>query len=313
MRVLAMVGLGLAGLGWEATARADDKADADALVRDGQALGNQGDYRGALAKFKAAALKFERAVNDCNIGAAYAELGRWPQAQLFLDRCRSRTSNADQRAFAEQRLAQVMTELGAGKFAAVEVVVEPAGAAFTVSSFAPDEKVLPPRVVWLAHGQHDLVIERDGFTRKTVRVEVPGPTRVSERLQPLLEIDLRPKGDRGISAAPVPRARASGRRRWGKILFYGGLGVAAAGGVFHYLASSARGRAEDLPAGDAYDDEVATLKWQRAVAVGAYGVGGLAVGTGLYLLLTGKESSRAPVTLAPSAGGATVLLGGRFE
>ena len=149
-RVLGVMALGLLALGGEA--RADDKADADALVRDGQALGNQGDYRGALAKFKAAALKFERAVNDCNIGAAYAELGQWPQAQLFLDRCRSRTSNADQRAFAEQRLAQVMTELGAGKFAAVEVVVEPAGAAFTVSSFAPDEKVLPPRVVWLAHG-----------------------------------------------------------------------------------------------------------------------------------------------------------------
>ncbi len=199
--------------------------------------------------------------------------------------------------------------------------MEPAGAAFTVSSFAPDEKVLPPRVVWLAHGHHDLVIERDGYQPRTVRVEVPGPTRVSEKLVPQPEVDPTPERDPGVGVGtapvpvPVPPARMSGRRRWGKILFYGGLGVAAVGGVFHYLAYSARGRAEELPAGSGYDDEVATLKWQRAVAIGAYGVGGLAIGTGLYLLLTGKESnsSRAPVMVAPSAGGATVLLGGRFE
>ena len=297
-------------------AHADPKATADALIKEGNVLAAQSDFGGAIAKYKAAALTHSRAIDDCNIGSAYIELHKWPQAQLFLDRCHSRATTAATTDFSEQRVKVAKEAMRGGAYAPIDVV-EPAGATVTVSSFEPDETFTPPRVIWLAHGTHTLTITRNGFQPRTVVVDVPRDQRVSEQLEPVPVVE--PKVERPKlvettmpppSPSPPPRARSS-RRTWGKIFLIGGVGVAALGGVFHVLASRTRGRAEELFAGDQFDAEVSTFKTQRAVAIGGYALGGIAIGTGLYLLMTGKE--RAPVALAPRPGGAVVWLGVGFE
>src|SRR5437870_5340521 len=224
--VVAVV-VGLVAGGVARAADPPEKVAADQLVRDGQTLGEANQYVEALAKFKEAARLYPRAVDDCNIGAAYAELAQWPQAQLFLDRCRSRASSPAQREFADRRLAETTTALGADAYAPVEVVVEPAGAAVTVSSFAPDESFTPPRVVWLAHGKHQLAIERDGYQSVTVEVEVPADKRVFRKLVAVDKPKVEPARVEVKPAVAVPPARhGSSRHKWGKILIYSGLGVA---------------------------------------------------------------------------------------
>ncbi len=104
-----------------------------------------------------------------------------------------------------------------------------------------------------------------------------------------------------------PRAdqpHASGaRRRWGKILLYGGLALGAAGGVLHVLAYRSSNRASELEAGSAFEDEFSSFKQLRVATLSLYALGAAGAGTGLYLLATPVHAGRRPEHVALGVAG----------
>jgi hypothetical protein len=260
---------------------------ADALVAEGARLGGEGRLEEAILRFKAAEAAMPRALHDCNIGLAYARLGRLPQGHFFLTRCQRRTTDPLP-DWVTPRIETTLAQLRAGPYAPVRIETAPAPAPVTISVFAPDETVDPPADVWLPQGVEVLLtIGPPGPDRGEARVRLvsPAPTRV------LVERPTRPMTGpvttppEPVAVAAAPRVAPAERADWPWWLAAGG-GLAIAGGGL--VLGSAAGLAADARAADSagrYDDlrDRAELRWGAGWAL--TGVGAVALGLGLALAL----------------------------
>jgi hypothetical protein len=130
----------------------------DGLQARGERLGREGKWTDAVHAFKAAEKLEHRAIHACLIALAHARREVWPEAALYLARCHEHPGEPlpEWVPEAEQLIRQHLAEL-----APITVVVEPADATLTASSFEPDED-FAPGTIYLPRGTHVLVAHAPG-------------------------------------------------------------------------------------------------------------------------------------------------------
>lgn len=304
-RACALAALVVVGAAGPARSEEPPALAADALVAEGARLGGEGRLEEAILRFKAAEARFPRALHDCNIGLAYARLGRLPQAHWFLSRCQRRATEPLPEWVAP-RLETTLSQLRAGPYAPVRIETSPQPAPVTISTFAPDESVSPPADVWLpqatevvltAHAAHDAA---GGEAR--VRLPSPAPTRVLVEVRASDPVPAPasapspaslpapvPTPEAPFLAEPAPAPAESAPGSWPWWVAAGG-GLAVVGGGL--ALASAAGLAEDARAANSagrYDDlrDRAELRWGAGWAL--VGAGAVALGLGLTQAPWGSE------------------------
>lgn len=313
-RLLLGVSLVLATTG---TAAADDQAEADRLTIDGAKLAEAGRFDEAIASFRRAEALAPRAINDCNIGLAYARSDRPAHAHFFLRRCRARAPEALP-SWVDARMQKLDAALRAGSFAPVDLVVTPAGATVTIASFLPDDLASVSSPVWLPSGAHDVIAARPGFVALTRSVAIDGKVPQTVRL----ELDAEPSA---AAAAPAASARPDlvkpfsppPQRRSPLVLagaITGGVGVALAGAGVYFLLRARDGyddvqgvidvhgpwTEEDADTLDQAESDDRAGKVLLAVGGGVVVVGGVL----LFLGIRADDRAAEHVTVAPTDGGA---------
>lgn len=107
-----------------APALADDASDkAIALNKEGTALAEQGKHAEAIERFKAAEALLPRYQHHCNIGIAYQDSGKQPQALLFLQSCVARAGKNASPA-SKSRLAALEAKLKSAPYGVLVVTGE---------------------------------------------------------------------------------------------------------------------------------------------------------------------------------------------
>ncbi|MDX2013295.1 MAG: tetratricopeptide repeat protein [Myxococcaceae bacterium] len=317
----------LCAFAWPALA--DEVADkALTLNKEGTALAEQGRFDEAITRFKAAEVLLPRYQHHCNIGIAYQDSGRLPQAQRFLQSCVARAGKNASPAV-KARLVAVEAAVKAGAFGVVVV----RGASVRVA-FAPafDE-------LWVVDGQRrfpvpagvvELAVSSLTGATWSKRVDVTAGDEVSVDLgsgsvpsvptEPVAErppepapTTLEPVVDApapAVAPAPVattissaPPAPAPSRRLTPWLLIGGG---ALAGlGVATFFAAQSVGRTLG---------PTADLTGYRALVVttySAWGLGALAGVAGLVLAVLPWPVESALLPL-PAPGGLVVSWSARF-
>lgn len=295
---------------------ADDRARADQLQSEGNALAKDRYYEAAIAKFKEGQRLVRTWMRTCNIGMIYQQMGKLPQAELFLRQCK-RASKGQLPAAVVKRIDGLVTKLRAGPYARV-VIDGTAGMRIRPLAFPVDETVGAGEPVWLALGTQRLTASKPGMSDQTITVELTQRGTLVRRqleLTPRLSAKVEPPPVKPLPPTSVGSDdRAAPRSRGSLMITGGGVLLLAAGGVFHALAVRSRDRAEGLPAMPpgvpypAYDSEVDTFEKQRAAAIGFYAAGAVVTGVGLFLMMRSGKARRRPVVSAtPLPGGAAVF------
>ena len=285
---------------------ADNKKQADTLAVEGNALGRDGKFERAIHKFKQANALFQRALYDCNIGLAYVRLQQFHQAHLFFVRCKERWEKLEKRPqtpWVTQRVRETVAHLNAGNYSRASIAVTPSHAKVLLSAFETDEHPPMGREFWLPVGTHELVVTAPRHARHTqslsiTRGQLQSVTVTLAKLAP-------PPAPRPEPALPVPTPRRAAQTSKHKdaattsvstrvarkpkrpiaaiaVTASGGAALVA-GGLFHALALQTKSDAEKLEDGQAFRDKRSKFRTQRNIALGLYGVGAAALGTGLYL------------------------------
>ena len=324
----AMLGLGPgvgAALATEPASepRVEPRQEADRLVREGAALGEEGRWDEAIARFKEAEELWPRALHDCNIGLAQARAGR-PHLSLFhLERCERRETGALP-AWVGTRQREALARLSRGAFAPVELRVVAAeggevvaGAELTMSALG-GETVLAPAKVWLPLGEHSIVARAPG------RVETSRALTVTTRDRAIVEVALvlepvvvapvvvapvpEPVVVAPVVTAPVPPRDEGSNTAAGGAIGVGGAALAV-GGILYGVAAQTGDDASELPPGDDFDDKLAAFELERGFSYGLLGLGAVAVAVGVGLVLF-DEGPHATVT--PISGGGAFELRASF-
>jgi hypothetical protein len=278
----------------------------------GEQLAKDGRFTEAIDAFKAAERIEPRARHHCLIALAYVRRELWPQAEIFLEQCETRATQADPVPewvpTAKQQLAERLSTVNV---APVNIKVEPANVSvkLAVSSFAPDE-LFDPRLIHLPPGRHVIIATAKGFNdaQKTVEVTDKAPQDVVITMLPLTDGPI--PDDKTPIAGPVePPSKVP------LYIMIGGGAVVATGVVSH-LAWYKSARKDLEVAGNAgnvpeYNRILPRYNRARAVTIGLYAAGGAAVITGLILKLTVFEGNEAPahVSVVPADGGGMLTVG----
>jgi hypothetical protein len=293
-RLLAIAALvGILGAPSAARAQAVDAALAESLFREGKALMDKNRLAEACPKLAesqrldpgsgtmlALALCHERQGKHATAWAAYNEAATMARA----------AGRADRQEAATQRAAALE-----GKLSRLVVSVDPAARAAPGLSVRRDGAPLPD-AAWgvsipVDPGEHLIEASAPGKEPWSVRVTL-GATRDHQRVVVPALADQRSTGGDGVDK---PRRIAA--------FVVGGAGVAAlgVGAVFGAMAISKRSRAEDLCGGAspcasangvASNDQAKTFALVSNITLGA---GVAAAGTGLFLLLTSRTKTAAPL------------------
>ena len=278
-------------MGLCATAGAETPED---LVHGGEELAKAGRYSEAIDLFKAADRRQPRASNACLIALAYTRKEAWPQAEIFLDRCKAgATAGEPLPDWVPTATEQLAERLATVNVAAITLVVEPAGTPveLTVSSFAPDE-VFAPRTIHLPPGHHVVTARARGWpdVHQTIEVHDRAAQHVTIHLRkPSIEIH------RGRTPLVVLGA--------GAVVTAVAIGIHATWyrDAYNQL-NDAKGRG-DLGAFQMLEGD---FKTKQRVTIGLYGIGLATVVTGLVLRQMGVGD--AEVVVAPTNGGGVVSL-----
>lgn len=328
LRAVAALCCALVGLG--AAPPDDARERADALVREGAALGEQGAWAEAIARFREAGALFPRAIDHCNIGMAYVRWGRPAPGWLHLTRCEARATEPLPAWVATWR-EDALAALAQGEYAPFELVAEPRTAEARVDVF-PDEVLTTPVTVWLPFGEHSVTVSAPTFEPAELRLIVAtgAPQRRQVTLRPTPEPtppEKRPGDDNATapgSDAPgsdgtqlgatnplvtqqqLPPPTAGPAGWW---VTTGGAIAGAVGGVLYVVATGTQSDAAKLPPGDAFLAKRAAFRRERTAAYVLLAAGGAAVATGIVMLAWPDD---APIRVVPTEGGAALGLGGRF-
>jgi hypothetical protein len=296
----------------------DSVGQADALAAEAEGLAQGGDFLGAAAKFRAAHAADPRPSFLCNVGVAFYKAKDLPRAQLYLGRCLTRAGSLEAVFVASVRtvFASVEDKLRADSYAPVDVTVKPDTAAFSVSTFSPEDEIVGAGLLWLPLGTHTITARADGHRDGTATVEVKDKTHQNVRVT----LEPAPAGGDGDGdgdgngTGPVV---ATGPRRSKTPAIIATAGTLVFGGGALYAFLTARSKAEDAGApmlsDDEYDRRVdKARRWQKiSWALGGVAVVG-AVASG-YLWYKATRSTTTSVEVAPTAdGGASVTFSGAF-
>lgn len=285
---------------------------ADAAENQADSLAGAGKFLDAAAKYREAYGLDPRPDLLCNVGVAYYKADDLPRAQLYLGQCLTQSGSLDA-AFATQVrnvLGVVDDKLRAGDFAPVRITVKPDIASFTVSAYAPDEKQLGSKLIWLPHGTHTLEISAEGYVTRTETVEVSGHAEIAKSIE-LERAPVVDTGGGGIgTVATVPGAR---RSRKPAVIATIATGVVGGAALTFYLL--ARGKAADAGETDdpiVWKERVDAARLRQHISWGLAGVAAVGAGISTYLWIrSGKREP--PVEVTPTAGGgAAVWLTGEF-
>lgn len=333
MRLPALLVVALAAVTLGAAPAERDRDRADALVRDGAALGQRGEWEAAIARFREASALFPRALDHCNIGLAYVRWGKPAAGWLHLTRCEARATDTLPRWVAVLR-EEALTGLADGDYAPVEIVAEPRLAEVRIDAF-PDEVLTTPVTVWLPFGEHAVTVTAPTFEPGEITVSVSGkaPLRRAITLTPTPAPTPDPPDDNATAppvatdppddnATPVPSSTSGGGGPStlrppptgppaGWYVSGAGILVAGVGGVLYAVAAGTREDAAALPPGDAFVDKRAAFRRERDASYVLFAVGGAAIATGLVMLALPADDAPA-VHVVPVSGGATLGVGGTF-
>jgi hypothetical protein len=277
----------------------------------GEQLAKDGRYTEAIDSFKAAERIEPRARHSCLIALAYIRRELWPQAEIFLEQCETRATQADPVPewvpTAKQQLAERLSTVNV---APVNIKVEPANAEvrLAVSSFAPDE-LFDPRLIHLPPGRHVIIATAKGFDDAQKTVEVVDKT-AQDVVITLLPLSTGPvDGPDPITGPAPPRSKVP-------LVIMGAGGAVVLGAVASHLFWYKPKREDLQTAGNAgnatkYDQLLPGYNRARAGTVTLYAVGGVAVITGLILRFTVFEGNEAParVSVVPTNDGGMLTVG----
>lgn len=284
-----------------------DKRAAQKLLAQGNQLVGEGDYLGALEKFKAAYDKFQSPKILLNIGTTLRQLGRNVEAAEVYE---NYLADPEHDVAREKDVKRVLAEIDA-VVGRLSVVVDDSAATLRLDGkqielFAKGEsrRVEP--------GEHTLMAEKPG-TPPSVQTVL-----VKARQEHLVQLRFAPP-------APPPPPPVSGTQRT-LGLALGGVGAATllAGVVLGGVAVAQNDSAAShcYQGGKACDPDGVELD-QAAKTSATVSTVGLAVGTGLlatgaliWLLAPSPSKSPSPsarwILMGPRVGGATLTIGGAF-
>lgn len=289
---------------------ADDASDkALALNKEGTKLAEQGKHADAIERFKAAEVLLPRYQHHCNIGIAYQDSGKLPQALLFLQSCVARAGKNASPA-SKTRLATLETKLKGAPWGTLVVTGEQLRVA--IAPWADEE--------WVVDGQRAFVLEpgpvsllvkrRDGTTWTqpasvetgttiTVALTPPPPPPIAvvtppeKKPEPVKALPPPPKPEPVKLVAPVETPSRS-LTPW--IVAGSGAALLVLGTITYFVASS---QVTSFPS----TAPESALTGYRALVVTTYtswGLGAVALAGGLVWGLVAGTS--APVTLVPTVG-----------
>ena len=275
-------------------AGADEVED---LVARGEAFGKDGEWTKAIDAFKAADAQRARAKHACLIGLAYTRRELWPQAELFLARCRQRATADDPApdwvGDAEAALTQKL--VGANAIA-VTITAGPPGALaeVAISSFAPDE-TFSPRTIHLAPGTYTLRISAPGY--------MPEAREIQLGTVPAVEVAFvlhRPPTTRHVPPSPI-----------GTAILIGGGAIALAAVGYHVLQlRTAHSDLQDSLSQAEYDQDLTVFRQRRAITIGLYAGAAATLAVGAILRFTVFRGREVPVEVSATVhdGGAAFAL-----
>jgi len=298
-----------------ATASAASAATPAELVKEGVALREKGDDKGALEKFREADTAAPSGEAKAQMALAEQALGRWADAELHLKAALEDGTNAFVKR--NRKPLEGALETIGKHLTTISLVDLPEGALVAVDDkdFAA---ALPAYRV--ANGLHRFRIRKAGFadTPKDVTCDAGQTCREAVTLLPQVVIDpAHPAGPAGTgngsgngNTAPAPQATENA---WMKPvgITLAGVGVVGLGlGIFSELqVRSAANKAVDgkCVAGPACGDAVKDAEKWVTVRPVAFIAGGALFATGAALFLLAPSSKEAPkgasVRCAPTLGG----------
>jgi hypothetical protein len=285
-------------------ANPEAKAKAQALLKQGSALFEQGDYQSALDKFEDAYAVFPSPKLQFNIAQADRALGRPVEALKAYETFLGLAKDAAPDAVTDARKS--ILELRA-KLGQLKVECSPSDATVTVDGKPVGVSNEP---VWAVPGFHQVAIQRQQFVPAIQSVEVLAG-KVQTVTIKLRAVSAAPPVPVALSPAPAPRAtdtqlvasatEDNGRRPANRRYLWvgaGATGVLALGAVVAGLMANSRfdelnGTCGKTPAG-CTENEIDSVK-TRAHAANVLWVltGAAAITTGvvLYMQLDNRESS----------------------
>lgn len=271
-----------------ADAAAVAKAQAVALLREGNELAAEGDYGAALAKFQAAYAVYPSVKLLLNIGTSLRHAGRNAEAARTYERYLA-APDADPARFEELR--RILDEIDQ-VVGWLRVEVRPVDARVRLDGALLE---LPPRGLRLRvdPGQHTVAAERPGYRTVIRSVSVERRARLTVRID-LAKPDLPPPViiDEGIPTQHIVAYAVGGV----------GLGGMAAGAVFGILSLSTDAAADERCSTEdptVCDEEGAqlgdTAQTQGTLSTIFLAAGGGLLATGLVIwLTTPSDEDQAP-------------------
>ena len=294
-----------------ATASAQDTATSEGRVHFDRAVAlfESGDPRGALAEFQRAYDLTRRSSVLYNLGATHQALHDYPRAIDALRRYVAATDDrpTPERALAVRALAQMEPLV-----ARLRVARSPADATVLV-----DGQTLEGDRVTVGPGAHVIVARASGHQSSQVEVTLAsGDDREVTISLPTTAAVTSPGPTPAVTPPPTAGGRAAPSRTvfWTMVITGGALAVGAT--ITGGLAMETHADYATRRVGDAQAPELARDGRALSLTADLLAVGAVAAGaTALVLGLTrhdGAPSPSARVSVAPTAGGASVTVAGRF-
>jgi hypothetical protein len=282
---------------------ADNKAKAQALLREGTALYERGDLTGALEKFEGAYAVFPSPKLQFNIGQANRDLGRPVDALLAFETFLANAKDAAPELVSEAR--QSAADLAA-KLGRLKVECPTTGADVTLDG-KPLGTTPSDRLVWVVPGQHQLTIRGRTFMPVIADLKVAaGETQLVRRTLVLTERvappSLSPQTtanpavvERRPSPAPTSPNGVLSRQRWYFWAAAGGAAAFAAGAIAAGLSAGSRfntlqGSCGQTTAG-CTDDQINSVTSRETLANVLWALAGAsAVGAGVAFYIDSRET-----------------------
>jgi len=178
-RLSRLVALSISLLAWTSFARADDKDEAEKHFRAGVALQKSEDFNGAIAAFETSLRLYPSRAALFNLANCLRAAHRYDEAIDAHEKLlRDYGSELDEpmRSAALAQLQELQNLVGS-----LDVQVDPPDAEIWIDGRQVGRAPLP-RAIFVSPGEHDLQVQREGYERVNLRVEVQSREQVSRQI-----------------------------------------------------------------------------------------------------------------------------------
>ncbi len=320
LRVFFFASVVSANLAWSGLAEAQQKAAAEALFRSGREAAAKGDWVTACDRFAASNQLDPTPGTILNLARCREELGQLASAWQRYQEAAQKLPTTDRRhALALERATSLAPRLPRLTliFAKVrpEITIEQNGVKLDPAVLGVALPVDPgaQRIVVRAPEHEDWVLEfelREGeAVEKTLQLGQAVPQVSAPKSAPL--VPSRPRED-AEDSAPA----GDGLRTWGYVATGAGVVGIGVGAVAGLLALDAKQTVDEADCDGrfcdraGYDAAKRGGTWSTVSTIG-FAAGAASLGVGVYLLFfRGDDGGSVKATVAPTAGGATLEIGG---